>query len=273
VCVRRHARPHLAATIGLTVLSLLNVRCSNPTGPSKTIIIPPPAVACAVAPLPVTTTLLARRYAAQGASRVDAFTFILSSDSNDCNPDPPAPATSGVVVINAGCLGAKASEPMTLTRFMNKIGTYHPDLVLLLIGVNDLDATSPGMSISAGVQGVHALIAAAHGIPVMVGTLLPQIAGDVHAKAVNLIAPFNSRLAPVAINGGARVLDLYSDIATDMTDWIAYDGRHPTEAGYQEISRVWFTSIRNAFELPPSSTVTTSGRVRPNTSARSGSRR
>ena len=33
------------------------------------------------------TTLLAQRYTAQGASRVDAFTFILSSDSNDCTPD------------------------------------------------------------------------------------------------------------------------------------------------------------------------------------------
>ena len=88
---------------------------------------------------------------------------------------------------------------------------------------------------------------------------------------MNLIVPFNTHLVPVATNAGARVVDLYSDLATDVTDWIADDGLHPTEAGYQEMARVWFTSIRNAFELPPSSTVTTSGRVRPNTIVRSGS--
>jgi lysophospholipase L1-like esterase len=217
------------------------------------------------------TTLLSMRYPAQGAFLVNAFTFILSSDSNDCTTDTPAPTASGIVVVNAGCLGAKASDPMT--RFMDKIGTYHPDLILLHIGVNDLEVTAPAASITRGVQSVQALIAAARGIPVMVGTLLPEIAGDYNAGAVNLIVPFNTQLVPAATNAGARVVDLYSDIATDVTDWIAYDGLHPTEAGYQEISRVWFTSIRNAFELPPSSPVTTSGRVRPNTIVRSGSRR
>ena len=121
---------------------------------------------------------------------MDAFTFILSSDSNDCNPDPPAPGTSSIVVINAGCLGAAANDPTTLRRLMDKIGTYHPDVLLLHIGVNDLDLTSPAASISRGVQGVQTLIAAAHGIPVMVGTLLPQIGADLtHGGAPDLIVP------------------------------------------------------------------------------------
>jgi lysophospholipase L1-like esterase len=221
------------------------------------------------------TTLLAQRYKAQGASRVDAFTFILSADSNDCTPDPPAPSTSSILVINAGCLGARANDTTTLTRLKDKIGTYHPDVLLLLIGVNDLDQTSPAASISRGVQGVQTLIAAAHGVPVMVGTALPQIAADLtHGGTPDLIVSFNAQLVPAATNAGARVVDLYSDIAMDVTDWISpYDGVHPTEAGYQEMARVWFTSIQNSFELPSSSTVTTSGRVGPNTILRSGSRR
>ena len=204
------------------------------------------------------TTLLSSRYLAQGAVRVDSFTFILGSDSNDCTPDPPTPATSGIVVINAGCLGAEANDPTTLRRLMDKIGTYHPDVLLLHIGVNDLDLTSPAASISRGVQGVQTLIAAAHGIPVMVGTLLPQIAGDLtHGGTPELIPPFNAQLVPAATNAGARIVDLYSDIAMDVTDWISpYDGLHPTEAGYQEMARVWFTSIQNAFGLPSRSTVT-----------------
>jgi lysophospholipase L1-like esterase len=221
------------------------------------------------------TTLLSLRYPAQGAVRVDSFTFILSSDSNDCTPDPPAPATSGIVVINAGCLGAEANDPTTLRRLMDKIGTYHPDVLLLHIGVNDLDLTSPAASISQGVQGVQTLIAAAHGVPVMVGTLLPQIAADLtHGGTPELIVPFNAQLVPAATNAGARVVDLYSDIAMDVTDWISpYDGLHPTEAGYQEIARVWFNNIQSAFGLPSSSNGTTSGRVRPSTLAPSGPRR
>jgi lysophospholipase L1-like esterase len=390
VCSRRLAHSHRAA-LGLATSALFTVTCSSPTLPSQTIIIPPPAISCPVAPSPVTatngqsasgtygsptvtggtapvsmtctppsgstfalgstavtctatdavrrtadcsftltvtlpsprlgvtrilafgdsitmgevpvqgefpdaiafrvrpeyvepdrsypadlTTLLDQRYSAQRASRVDAFTVNLSDDSNqDCNPNPAAGTTSDIVVINAGCLGAGANDPMTLNRLKNKIAAYQPDALLLLIGVNDLDPTSPGVSISAGVQGVQTLIAYAlsKSVRVMVATLLPEIAGDYNAGAVNLIVPFNAQLMPVATNAGAHVVDLYSDIATDVTDWIGYDGLHPTEAGYQEMARVWFTSIRTAFELPPSSTVTTSARVRPTTIVRSGSRR
>jgi lysophospholipase L1-like esterase len=363
-------------------LVLLNVSCSNPTGPSKTIIIPPPAVACPVAPVPITTTgqsalvtygsatvtggtapvsvtctppsgsifnigsttitctatdavhrtvscsfavtvtlppphlgitkiltfgdsitegevpmfgeflirprfvepdksypadittMLAQRYTAQGAARVDAFTFIPSSDSNDCTTDPPAPTTSSIVVINAGCLGARAKDPQTLKRFDDKIKTYRPDAILLLIGVNDLDPRDPDASISAGLQGVADLIAFARtkGIQVVVGTLLPEIPGDVNGGSSSLIVPFNNRLWSVATSAGATVVDIYSDIATDVTDWIAYDGLHPTEAGYQEMARVWFNSIQRAFDLPPSSTATTRTGVRPKTIVRSGSK-
>jgi hypothetical protein len=78
---------------------------------------------------------------------------------------------------------------------------------------------------------------------------------------------------PAATNAGARVVDLYSDIVMDVTDWIAYDGLHPTVAGYQEMARVWFNSITSAFEVSPTSAVRTSHLVRPDTGVRGGSRR
>jgi lysophospholipase L1-like esterase len=197
------------------------------------------------------TTSLWQRYTAQGASRIDAF----------CGNDPPSPATAGILVVNAGCLGERAGDATTLARLIEKIATYHPDVILLLEGVNDL---SNAASIPFAMQGVQTLIAEARsrGVRVMVGTLLPEIAGDRNASAVNLIVPFNAQLVPTATNAGARIVDLYSDIATDVTDWISpYDGLHPTEAGYQELARVWFNNVQNAFELPPSSTVTTSGPI------------
>jgi lysophospholipase L1-like esterase len=227
------------------------------------------------------TALLAQRYTAQGASRVDAFTINVSDDTHlDCSPNAPAPTTSGIVVINAGCLGAQAFDVNVQTRLVNKIGAYHPDLLLLLMGTNDLDPTDPVTSISQGILGVQRLIGAARSccaipIPVMVGTLLPQIAARLtHGGAPGLIVPFNTLLVPAATSAGARVVDLYSDIARDPTDWISpYDGLHPTEAGYQEIARVWLNSIQGAFELPRGSTVTAGAPVRPGTGVRGGPRR
>jgi lysophospholipase L1-like esterase len=196
------------------------------------------------------TALLAQRYTAQGASRVDAF----SVNPFGCANDPPPPATAGIVVINAGCLGERAQDVSTLARLNDNIAFYHPDLVLLLEGVNDLNTQDPDASIAAGVRGVQTLIAAARtgAGRVMVGTLLPEIATDLsHGGAPDLILPFNAQLVPAATAAGARVVDLYSDVAMDATAWISpYDGLHPTEAGYQEIARVWFASVQNGYELP-----------------------
>jgi lysophospholipase L1-like esterase len=216
-------------------------------------------------------TLLAQRYFGQGAARIDAFTLV-AGYTNNCMNDPPPPATSGILVINAGCQGERAEDSTTVARLDATLATYHPDLVLLLEGANDLSSVA---SIPTALQGVLTLIAHAEnsGAHVMVGTLLPEIPG-LHAGAVDLIVPFNTRLLPAAINAGARVVDLYSDIDADVSDWISpIDGLHPTVAGYREMARVWFNSIHDAFEVPPAFTATTSGPNRPGSIVRSGSRR
>jgi lysophospholipase L1-like esterase len=197
------------------------------------------------------TTLLAQRYTAQTASRLDAFTLGAANTTN-CATDPPTRNTSGILIINAGCLGERAEDATTLTRLNDKIAMYHPQLLLLLEGTNDLDPTSPSASIAAGVTGVGALIAAAHArnVQVLVGTLLPQISMDLtHGGTPDLVVPFNASLVPMATNAGAQVVDLYSAIATNTTAWISpYDGLHPTESGYQRMAQVWFDAIRTAFE-------------------------
>jgi len=201
------------------------------------------------------TALLAQRYTAQGASRVDAFTIGAGNANNICTTDPPRPMTSGIVVINAGCLGEQAGSPATLSRLNDTIMRYHPDVLLLLEGVNDLNGAA---SIPRAVQGVQRLILAARSLEVrvLVGTLLPEIPGDLNAGSASLIVPFNSLLAPVATGAGATLVDLYGDIVTDVPDWISpYDGLHPTEAGYREMARIWFNSIKNAFESPSTSTL------------------
>ena len=162
---------------------------------------------------------------------------------------------------------------MTLARLEDKIVTYHPDVLLLLEGVNDLSA---GATIPGAVQSVQRLTTFARGagVRVLVGTLLPEIAGDADGNAASLIVPFNNVLVPAVTSAGATVVDLYGDLVTDVSDWISpYDGLHPTEAGYQEMARVWFNSIKSLFELPSTSTVMkVSDQVRPGTALRGKSR-
>jgi lysophospholipase L1-like esterase len=225
------------------------------------------------------TTLLAQRYTVQGALRVDAFSFVHSTPTSDevntCFINPPVPATSAIVVVNAGCLGWTAQSTSgpnghpTLMALTTEIATYNPDLLLLLMGTNDLNSEFPDTSIANGVAGVQQLTqyARSKGIPVMVGTLPPQIAADLtHGGSPELIVPFNNQLRPAAISAGATVVDLYADISTNVTAWISpLDGLHPTAAGYQEIARVWFNAIKTAFETTslPTPTATTSSPVRP----------
>jgi lysophospholipase L1-like esterase len=161
---------------------------------------------------------------------------------------------------------------MTLTRLADKIRTYHPDVLLLLIGANDLSSAA---SIPTAVQSVQTLMAYAQNnvAHIMVGTLLPEIPGLQNAGAASLIKPFNMQLVPAVTRAGVSVVDLYSDIAMDVPDWISpYDGLHPTEAGYREMARVWFSAIQNAFELPPSTATITSRAIRPSTAGRGGTR-
>jgi lysophospholipase L1-like esterase len=197
------------------------------------------------------SSLLSQRYTAQGATRVDAF----------CATNPPLPMSSGIVVINAGCLGERAEDATTLARLNDKLATYDPNIVLLLEGVNDLDRSRPTESISGGVQGVRALIGVAQsrGARVIVGTLPPEIAMDLtHGGAPDLIVPFNAQLTPTAASAGVSIVDVYGDIVRDVEDWISpYDGLHLTEAGYQEMARVWLNSIQLNFELPPAPTIRT----------------
>jgi lysophospholipase L1-like esterase len=216
-------------------------------------------------------TLLAQRYTGQGASGFNVFT-VDPTNRTICVPDPPRPPASGILVINAGCGGERAQD--ALGRLNGALATYHPDLVLLLDGTNDLNDADP-TSVTAGAQGVQALVAAAQGsgAHVMVGTLPPQIASDfTHGGSADLVVPFNTQL--VATIAGAQIVQIYNDLATDQTDWISpYDGFHLTEAGYQEMARVWFASIQNAFELPPSSPATPTSRPTHTSTRRSESRR
>lgn len=168
-----------------------------------------------------------------------------------------------ITMTNVGVQGQTAAAEAPLLD--GQLTVVHPDVLLLLEGVNDLDENNPVGSMQSALNALQSMIQDAHqrGVRVVISTLLPEVMvtapGD-RANVANLIVPFNSQLVTMALGQGALVVDMYSDFLTDLPDWISpLDGLHPTAAGYVEMARVFSNEIQTAFGVPavsaaPSST-------------------
>ena len=163
-------------------------------------------------------------------------------------------ASQTISVFNDGVQGETTGYG--LARLPAEIALHHPDVLLLLEGVNDLDEGFDGQTALDNLRSMIR-IARARNARVMVGTLLPQNPSGcsrcrVTAASAALIVPFNNLLKPMALAEGALVVDTYSGLLPDLADWLSpLDGLHPTAAGYQQMAQLFFKQIIASFELPP----------------------
>jgi lysophospholipase L1-like esterase len=158
-----------------------------------------------------------------------------------------------MTVVNDGKSGETAAQGAD--RLPRDQAAYHPDLLLLLEGINDLHGSVGPAGIPPAIAALNTMMvdARSRGVRVIVGTLLPANPGALLPGTVALIAPFNAQLVPVAAADGAVIVDLYSAFLADMTDWIGPDGLHPTPAGYQELAQLFFGAVVKNFEVPSAS--------------------
>jgi lysophospholipase L1-like esterase len=153
-----------------------------------------------------------------------------------------------IVVVGDGVVGETAAQGAA--RLPGELASRHPDVVLLLEGVNDLHAPLLDGGIPEALSGVSTMIQEARnaGIQILVGTLPPATPGALPPDTAALIVPFNAQLVPLAQASGATVVDLYSAFVSDAPDWIGPDGLHLTVAGYQEMAQLFFSAIRTNFD-------------------------
>jgi len=159
-------------------------------------------------------------------------------------------AAQPMVVINDGLSGETAVQGAA--RLPGELARYHPQVLLLLEGVNDLHVSSGEAGIPPAISALQTMIQQAEGsgARVVVGTLLPAVPGALSPGTTDLIVPFNAQLVPMALSTGALVVDSYSAFLADMADWIGPDGLHPSPAGYQELAQLFFAAIQTNFERP-----------------------
>jgi lysophospholipase L1-like esterase len=149
-----------------------------------------------------------------------------------------------VTVVNEGYGGEQAAD--ALPRLHRALSQHGPQVLLLMDGVNDLNA---GNSRQATVDAMEELIKAAvyRGVDVLVATLPPQRPGGFRAHSHDRIVPFNEQLKRMAVDKGATVVDVHAAFGSDDS-LIGPDGLHPSESGYVRIAETFLATIRTEYE-------------------------
>lgn len=157
-------------------------------------------------------------------------------------------------VVNAGCGGeltTGGTPPCTggVVRLPAVLNTVHPQVLLLEEGTNDLSRGDP-TKITPMINALRDMVreAKSRGIPVFLGTLLPEREGGRNAGALPLLVEANGRIRQLAQAEGATLVDLYDGFGGGPDPYIDVDGLHPTEEGYQRMAQLFFDAIRATLE-------------------------
>lgn len=159
--------------------------------------------------------------------------------------------TDKPVVMNAGKPAETAVDGAL--RLPPLLYELRPDAVLLMEGANDL--TSRGEAgIEPALDALAGMVddARQRGALVFLATLPPQRATSPKGYSAHLIPGFNRGVRDVAVAEGARLVDVYEALSTDVDRFIGVDGLHPTEAGYRRIAEVFLEAIKATMEKPAS---------------------
>ncbi len=153
-----------------------------------------------------------------------------------------------VSVYNGGLGGEDAVSEATANRLVDLLRQIHPDVVILLEGVNDLNAGTP---IPTAIGAIETLIgeARARGAQVLLSTLPPQRPGGPKASSVDQIVPFNDEIRKTAADEGATLVDIYPLITLDL---VAPDGLHMTQAGNDVLAQAFLNALISLYEIPAS---------------------
>jgi len=178
-------------------------------------------------------------------------------------------ATQDITVVNEGKGGECpiGCDPRGVDRLPGVLAARMPQWLLLQEGVNNINADVPS-SIPNVINGLRQLIqqAKAAGVPVMVGTLLPErpiSEGGCRGRGPELIAPANDQIRALVQSEGQVLVDLYEAFGGVPGTLIGVDGLHPTEEGYAKMAETFYEEIKKRLEAVPQT-------ARPGLSSRPG---
>lgn len=151
-----------------------------------------------------------------------------------------------VTVTNAGVAGERADEGKT--RLPGELDRWQPRVLLLLEGVNDINAGRTTSQIAADLR-TMVLSAQSRGVAVLLAKLTPVSSTyDPSGVTPARINELNTRIVSLAAELGlGSPVDLFGAFASDPS-LIAGDGLHPTDAGYTRIAETFYNEIVRRYE-------------------------
>ncbi len=153
--------------------------------------------------------------------------------------------SASITMTNSGQPGETLVEGAV--RFREVLAETRPEVVLLMEGVGRLALMGPDYSTELARDMVQA--AKTQGARVLLGSMLPTIAGRSQSQPVGDLVAFNSHLQAMAALEGVAFVDLYNALLPEVAAVIGIDGLHPTEAGYRRIAEIFFAAIQANLEV------------------------
>jgi len=152
--------------------------------------------------------------------------------------------------INRGIGGQ--TTPQMLVRFREDVINLHPQVVIILAGINDI-AENTGPSKIENIAGnlfSMAELARVNGIKVVLCSVLPALSFPWHPgiNPVESIIRLNTLLKNYADKNNVGYVDYYSAMADEnkgMKEGLATDGVHPTSQGYKIMEPLAKAAINN----------------------------
>jgi lysophospholipase L1-like esterase len=167
-------------------------------------------------------------------------------------------------VVNAGVprelalgenLNLGGTEPGGTDRIGSVLDQTHPDALLLLEGINDLEGETESLQDVISALGYDIDQARLRSLKkIFISTLTPvKVGSRVSASflALNSVQRLNDLIRTLAAQKGAVLVDSYAALAGNTGAYIGDDGLHPTPLGNQQIAQAFFAAIEATFEQPP----------------------
>lgn len=202
----------------------------------------------------------------EGNATPDAFVPFFVQPTNDPGPAKGYPyklltlltqryTTQSIMVYNGGFGGRFVSDdatdqaPRTLDSFFD---AFHPQVMILMHGANDLNQAQPDVTATAAFVGVLVAKAQSRGVSVIVSGLPPRLSGGTPDRGNNpqLVVPYNNALAAMAAQKKVRYIDVYGLFTQNLAGPdMAPDGLHLTQAGNDKLAAAYFGLLKQFYEI------------------------
>jgi lysophospholipase L1-like esterase len=148
----------------------------------------------------------------------------------------------GFDLINQGIGGETSTEG--LDRLGGQVRLFHPDLVLLLHGIVDVNNELPRFPVVRANLSDMMRICIRHDVPVIIGTYPPLNPEGFRIRGIDNVPRLNDVIRQEAKKQDVPVADHEKSWSGDLT-MQGPDGLHPNDSGYERMAETWFQAIQD----------------------------